>query len=296
MRSSRVLLFPLLLAPLSLGAQAKVDARRAVTPDASIRFSGGFASLKVIGWEHDSVAVTGTIGKGTHFEPAFGGNPGEPARGVKMFLDATEGLPTGRLELRVPTRARVWVKSGTADIEVSGVTGGLDLNIVGGSVTVSGTPRELNVESMDGNVTVDANAAWLRVKTATGDVTLSGGSEDAGANTVSGTIRVNGGGYERARFETVTGGIVYAGDIIRAASLHFETHSGPIEVRLPPKVNAEIDGMTVTGTIENSATNRRAIAGREGRGMEIGFEMGNGSGAARVVLRSFKGNITLRGR
>ena len=40
---------------------------------------------------------------------------------------------------------------------VSDVTGGLDVNIVGGSITVRGSPRELRAESMDGAVTVDVH-------------------------------------------------------------------------------------------------------------------------------------------
>ena len=44
---------------------------------------------------------------------------------------------------------------------------------------------------------------------------------------------------------------------------------------------------TMTGTIENQWNGRRAIAGREGRGMELG----TGSGGARIQIRSFKGNV-----
>ena len=49
-----------------------------------------------------------------------------------------------------------------------------------------------------------------------------------------------------------------------------------------------------TGTIENAITARPAVAGREGRGQEIGFTVGTGD--ARIVVRSFKGSIQLRVR
>jgi len=179
-------------------------------------------------------------------------------------------------------------------IEVSGVTGGLDLNIVGGSVTVSSTPRELNIESMDGAVRVTGGAAWLRVKTATGDIDVRGGSEDAGLSTVSGTVRVSDGRYERGKFETVTGNVVYQGDVGYKGSLDLTTHSGRIELRLPPRPNLELDAATVTGTIENAVTSSRPIAGREGRGMELGFS--SGTGDTRMVVRSFKGDVALKPR
>src|SRR5437588_8927376 len=145
------------IGPLSLApAQQKVDTRRAVTPDASIRLGGALGSLRIIGWDRDSVALTGVIAKGARFEGAFGGNGGEPARAIKMFVEgAQDGVGTTKLELHVPMRARIWAKGGSAEIDASGVSGGLDLNIVGGSVTVHGDPRKLIIESMDGNVTID---------------------------------------------------------------------------------------------------------------------------------------------
>jgi hypothetical protein len=66
------------------------------------------------------------------------------------------------------------------------------------------------------------------------------------------------------------------------------------ELRLARKLDAEVDAATVTGTIENTLTAHRPVAGREGRGMELGFT--SGIGRSRIVLRSFKGNIQLRPR
>ena len=161
-------------------------------------------------------------------------------------------------------------------------------------MTVSSSPRELNIESMDGTVRVTAGAAWLRVKTATGDIDVRGGSEDAGLSTVSGTIRVGDGRYERGKFETVTGDVVYQGDVGYKGSLDMTTHSGRIELRLPLRPDVELDAATVTGTIENAVTSNRPIAGREGRGMELGFS--SFGGTTRVVVRSFKGNVVLKPR
>lgn len=273
-----------------------VDRRFPAASDASIRFSGAITSLRIIGWDRDSVVITGSMPKGWRFDGGVSKAVVGPPRGAKFFVEApSDFYPTGAtLEVHVPARARVWAKSGSADIDASGVTGGLDLNIVGGSVTVANVPRELNIESMDGDVKVLAGAQWLRVKTATGEIDVRGGSEDAGLSSVSGTIRVGGGRYERGKFETVTGDIVYGGDVAYKGSLDLNTHSGRIELRLPPKPDVELDATTVTGRIENTATPSRPIAGREGRGMELGFS--SGAGDTRVIIRSFKGDIVVRPR
>lgn len=290
-----LLVFSLAL-PASLSAQQKIDQRRASSSDPSVRIVGAFGSLRIIGWAHDSIAITGTVAKGARFDGAMGSGFGLPTRGAKWYVEAPTDAPTTatRLELRVPAKARVWAKAGSADIEVVGVTGGLDLNIVGGSIRVAGDPRELNIESMDGSVTIDGRAGWLRAKTAAGDIELKGGSEDAGLSTVSGAIRITGGTFERAKLEAVTGALIFAGDFARRATINLETHSGPIEIRFPQRPSVEVDAMTVTGTIENAITARPAVAGREGRGQEIGFTVGTGD--ARIVVRSFKGSIQLRVR
>jgi DUF4097 and DUF4098 domain-containing protein YvlB len=278
------------------GARETIERRAALAPDGSVRISGAISTLRIIGWDRDSLAITGTMPVGWRFDGGVAGGPTGPGRGAKYYIESNVDTyaTAAALELRVPARARVWAKSGSADIDVTGVTGGLDLNIVGGSVTVTSTPRELNIESMDGNVYVTAGASWLRVKTATGAIDVRGGSEDAGLSTVSGTIRVVDGRYERGKVETVTGDVVYQGEIGYKGSVDITTHSGGIELRLPPRPNLELDAATVTGTIENGVTSSRPVPGREGRGMELGFS--SGSGDTRMVIRSFKGNIALKQR
>ena len=281
---------------LKSSGRMAVERRYAMAPDASIRVAGAISNLRIVGWDRDSLVITGTVPVGSRFDGGIAAAATGPSRGAKFFVEgATDVFPTAAaLEVRVPTKARVWAKSGSADIDVSGVTGGLDLNIVGGSVTVQGTPRELNIESMDGDVRVQAGASWLRVKTATGNVDVRGGSEDAGVSTVSGTVRVSDGRYERGKFETVTGEVIYDGEVGNKGSVDITTHSGTIELRLPTRPNLELDAVTVTGTIENGVTSSRPIPGREGRGMELGFSSGNGD--TRIVIRSFKGNVALKPR
>jgi hypothetical protein len=278
-----------------LPSQQKVSQRFAVTPTASIRLFGDVGSLRILGWDRDSVVVTGTLPAGARLDASRGGDPSRPSPGMKIYVEVPRSpAPDAKLEVRVPARARVWSKSGSANVEVTGLTGGLDLNIVGGSARIACSPAELQVESMDGSVTIDGSPAWLRAKTATGDIVLRGGSEDAGVSTVSGAVRVGEGRFERARFTSVTGPIIFAGDLARGASLDVDTHGGLIELRLAPRLDAEFDLATVTGSIENTLTARLPIAGREGRGMELGFT--SGTGRARILVRSFKGNISLRAR
>ncbi len=281
-----------------LRAQQKVNIQRAVTPNVSVRLNGALSSVRVIAWERDSVSITGSIGAGSRLD---GGPMGGTAAvgGMKFYVEAADeaGSRSNKIELRVPRNARVWIKALSADIDVAGVAGGLDLNIVGGSIKVTGKPRELIIESMDGSVQFNGVADYARIKTATGDINLQAHGDDYSVTTVSGNITVTpqtDWAYQRARFESVTGAITFAGDIARGGDVRFDSHSGAIELRLPYRVNAEFDFVTITGAIENNLTNHRPAVGREGRGMELGVS--SGMGGARVQVRSFKGNVKLTPR
>lgn len=278
-----------LAAPVA--AQQKVDVRRAVTRDVYVRLNGAFSSLKVTGWEKDSLVMTGSLPKGSRLEPAMGPPGAAPAPGVKFYIEGSATTAaSGSLELFVPAGATVWAKSGSAAIDVTGITGGLDLNIVGGAITVNGNPRELNIESMDGSVTVTGAPTWMRAKTASGDVTIRGSCTDLGITTVSGTVQVREGSFERARIESVTGNVTFGAGLARAGNLLIDSHSGVIEL-LVGKASLDIEATTITGSITNGLTTRRPTPGREGRGEELTLSLGIGE--ARATLRSFKGNIRL---
>ena len=256
-----------------LGAQRSVDLGRATTPTVSIRITGSFAELRIRGWDRDSVSLTGSIPADARLEGGFGS--GARSGAGKFYLET---------------------KSGSANVDVAEVVGGLDLNIVGGSVKVNGKPRELLVESMDGAVTFTGFAEYAKIKTATGDIVLEGGGDDLTFTTVSGSIQAANGErqLQRLRLESVTGPITFAGALARGADLRLESHSGAMELRLPRPSNVEIDAATVLGTIENTWNQTRPVAGREGRGMELGIS--SGMSGARVQVRSFKGSIRLGAR
>ena len=286
-----VALVALAAGALPLHAQRKVFASYPATPDVSVRLFASVGTVQVIGWDKDSVTVSGTVASGS--QVAIGPPSTVAMRGIKMFVESPteQAGREGSLVMRVPRGARVWLKTGSADVTVSEVTGGLDVNVVGGSITVHGNPRELRAESMDGAVTIDGTPAWMRVKTATGDIALRGG-EDIGASTISGTIDARGGESERVKLESTTGAIRFALGLTRGASVEMETHSGAIDVQLARKTYPAIEAATVTGAIENAWSKMPPAAGREGRGMTLSIPGDQISG--RIELRSFKGKITLR--
>ena len=274
-------------APVPLSAQQKVERKLALRMDGSFRIHSMVGSVVIHGWSKDTVMVRATLPAGDQLHMGGG------YTGAKMFVESENERnpkPT-RLEVWVPHRARVWVKTATASIDVRGVSGGLDLYVVSGTIDVTGNPRELNAEAIDGDIHITGSPPWLRAKSATGAITFRGASSDVALSTVSGAIKVEGGLFERVKVETVTGNISFAGQLDRG-TFDFDSHGGTVDIAIPENANATFGVVTIAGTIDNRLSRARPFPGRFGRGQELTFEAGAGSG--KVSVRTFKGPVTLR--
>jgi hypothetical protein len=280
----------ILLLSSPLLAQKKIERKLPLGMEGALRVVNMVGSVVVHGWAKDTVLVRGTLAAGDSF--FMGGG----YTGAKMFVESLndrDPKPT-RLEIWVPSRVRLWIKTATANIDVSDVAGGLDLYVVSGTIDVTGNPHELNAEAIDGDIHITGAPAWVRAKSATGAITLQGASPDAGLSTVSGPIKVDGGTglFERTKIETVTGNISFTGRLDRSGAFDFDSHSGSIDIAIPEKTGATFSVVTIAGGITNNLSRKTPIAGRFGRGAELTSE--ESGGGAKVSVRTFKGPVTLR--
>jgi len=278
----------MMLVPSVVVAQKNVERRLPLGMEAAIRISNMVGSVTVHGWTKDTVLVRAALAPGDALQ--MGGS----YTGAKMFVESAnerDPKPT-RLEVWVPSRVRLWIKTATAAIDVAGVDGGLDLYVVSGTIDVTGNPRELNAEAIDGDIHIVGSPPWVRAKSASGAVTFQGSSSDASFSTVSGAIKVAGGAFERAKLETVTGDIGFAGQFVRGGAFDFDSHSGAIDIAIPDKTPASFSIVSIAGKITNSLSKNSPVAGRFGRGEEL--TMDASGGGPRVSVRTFKGPVTLR--
>ena len=250
--------------------------------DGSVRIVDPSGRIRLIGWDVDSLAVSGR-------------GPGRLAAAGTASVRKLVVTGRAELEVHVPRGARVWVKSASADIDVVGVDGTLDLNSVAGAIHVVGTPADVTAETMDGPVELAGGSGRARVKTVSGDILLRGASVDLGASTLSGTIVVRaagwqrgGTGVQRGKFESVTGDVRFDGELGRGGIVELESQSGAIALRVPATTVADFDLVTIAGSI----TNRLTAATAE-RGV---LRFSTGAGGAQVTARSFKGSISLEAK
>lgn len=287
-----LLLFGLAPLPLSLAAQAVVDAAQGADANVAIRVSSLTGSLRITTWGRDSVAVRGRVdvGAGRFY-----------LRGVRSALKLgieppDSGAPQGMadLDIVIPDGARLWVKSSAAEIDITAGGGIVDVTNVSGQVRVAGQATSVSVETLDGNVELALQSPSGHVRTASGTIVVRGVVNDLDASTVSGRLLIGmEGPVDRVRLETVSSKIAFKGDLTREGRLEAETHGGDVELRLPERLQAAYHLVSYGGGLVNQLVPPQAVRKGTGKG-EWTFQTGDGR--ATVEVRTFKGTVTLKVR
>jgi hypothetical protein len=282
-------LVALVATPVASGAQERIDRGYPLGAKGSVKIFNFAGSISVIGWERDSVSVTGTLHYGARF---FGGGGRD---GIKLGVES--GISTksvgGDLVVRVPATSLVWVRGAQTGVSVEGVIGSVDVGTVSGRVRVSGAPSELIVETMDGALDIEGSPGILRAKTAAGALTWRGAGTEAALSSVSGRISAEGGPLGRARIETISGDISVLAALRGDAMLTIESHSGSVELRLPKGVPTRVtaDVSTLSGPGIKPAA---AVASpKRAAPRKLDFNGAGDGEAAEVTVRSFKGGLRI---
>jgi hypothetical protein len=275
--------------PLAARAQAPAHYGRAIAPDAAVRIFNLAGTVRVTGWNRDSIDVSAIVPSGGG-RLVFGGG----SMGVKLGIDPPAGevnYPGSLVEVRVSSRARVWIKTESAEILVAGLTSSADVSSVSGRVVVTGDLDQLSAESMDGGIDVQVNGGLVRLKSAGGAIAYRGTATDATVSTVSGAATMIVTGAERARMESVSGHLTFDAVLRAGGNYTLESHSGDISIRLPMPFDGALQATSLEGQVVNRLTRSTVERTNQGRGEAVATSTGKAS--AELTARSFKGTITL---
>ena len=232
MRTYTVAAVAILLAVAPAWAQRTVDESRPLDSDGTVSISNLAGSVKVIGWSSAEVQIAGTLGKNVEDLAVEGDSTGLSIEvDVPRHADDLES----DLIVKVPATADIEIETVSATVEVEGVTGSVDLETVSGWVKTTGRMRELSIETVSGDITVAEASPRTELSSVSGTIALQLATGRLDAETVSGSIRVDNGSLQSGSFETVSGSISYAGDIVGTGEFDFETMSGTISLELPVK-------------------------------------------------------------
>jgi hypothetical protein len=271
--------------------QPPVLRARSLESMAPVRVMNPAGSVRIVGWDHDSILVRGRIARGERF--FFGGSAKGVKFGIEDRVDGHDSQPS-ELVVYLPRRSQLSVKCASADIAATDVSG--SFYSVSGSIRLAGSATSIDAETMNGAIDLDVAAPWVRARTGDGPLTLRGAASDVDLSTIAGTLGVRASSVRRGRLASVTGDIRVIGAPPEDALLELSNHEGAVELLVPRDARGVFDLSTVSGAIENGFGGAaRPAAGAAGRGGTLRVQLGGGGGA-HVTVRTFKGAIRLRPR
>jgi len=253
-RSFVILLVTLACAPALL-ADRQVDETVPAEPGGTVSVELIAGSVDFIGWDRDEVQITGTLEDDVKgLEIDSGG------KNISIEVKVPSGRNINRasadLKIRVPYGSRVEAEAVSADVTAESVGGDVSIECVNGNVRIQGELDEVSVAVVSGNIHVESTTA------------LKSGS-----------------------FETVSGNVEFRGDLGAGGRFTFESLSGNVRLYLPLSTSAEFEVETFSGDITNELGPAAVRTGDYVPSKSLEFTLG--SGAARVSIESFSGNVKL---
>ena len=224
--------------------------------------------------------------------------------GVGVTLEATDEMRSRRtnsasgrndatLELDLPRNVRLVISTASADVDVSGIEGDVEIRTTGGNVSLDDIGGRITLETLSGDIRLGGGSGSARVTTMSGDITLRGVRDEANVHTTSGDVLLAMDRAARVEVESISGDLTFDGSTTDDARLQLTTHSGDVTLRLPDNARGSIDlstfngEMTAPGSLTrmpNSLTS--SSRDRTGRRYEIG-----GGGSTRFTISTFNGDV-----
>jgi DUF4097 and DUF4098 domain-containing protein YvlB len=295
MKVLKLMAICLLVATATAWGGEAVDRTLAADKDAVIEIENLSGSLRITGWDRNEIRVTGTLGDDVE-ELRF---EGERDR-FQIEVEVPESRGFGKrdisadLEISVPEGSGLEIETVSAPITVSDVNSWVELSSVSGTIEVRGAMTEAEVETVSGSITLSGANTVVEAESVSGTIELEGVGRAVEVSTVSGSVKVEGGELNRARFESVAGGIDFDGSLGAGGRLDASCHSCNLLMTLPETTSATFEISTFSGNISSDLGGTVEKTSRYAPGKRSEFSTGSGDG--RVSLETFSGNVKLKKR
>jgi hypothetical protein len=224
---------------------------------------------------------------------------GRSREGLEAFADLHVTVPAGKnvgLSLGVGKAfvtnvdGVIRVSVASADVSADRTRGTLRISTGSGNVDLRDGAGDVSLETGSGDITAAGTSGTrLRLNTGSGGVTLRDGkASDLKVETGSGDIEATNTAGDQVSFETGSGNVDVS-LVTTFRSLHIETGSGDVTLKVPSNLGAEVDLDTGSGDIDLGGLTLQV---RRLEHDHITGTLGDGSGKLSVETGS--GNVKLQ--
>lgn len=268
-----------------------------LTPGGRLSIENTNGSIEIIGWEKNSVDISGTKYAATE----------ELMNEIKVDIAASPSEirvrtvpPTGRrgnlgarYMIRVPFRTVLdRIESSNGSVRAENVEGPARLHTSNGSVKAFKLRGELEVVTSNGSVEATDTEGNANVRTSNGSVTVENLRGTLEASTSNGRIRARVAQVEPGkplRASTSNGSIELTLDSFKDNDVRASTSNGSITVRLPASLNARLRA----GTSNSTVTSDFDVLVKGGTHSKTRLDGNVGNGGALIDLTSTNGSIKI---
>jgi DUF4097 and DUF4098 domain-containing protein YvlB len=195
-----------------------------------------------------------------------------------------------------PHDSRVSIQGVSAEMRVREVHGALRVETVSGEIDAEVFEEDVEVRTISGSVVIRGHdaPALLVLNTVSGDGEISDVRGELVVHSVTGDLDINSRELERARLRTTNGDIELRTALADDARFDMEAINGDLRLDIIGDVNADFDIETFNGSINNDFGPEAEAVSRYTPGKSLRFT--EGSGGARVRIKTLNGTISLRNR
>jgi DUF4097 and DUF4098 domain-containing protein YvlB len=232
-------------------AKQNVDEKMEADPTGSVEIEHVSGEAKIIGWDKNEVSVTGVLGEYTD-EFKFERDGSSIIIHVKQKRSNRGwnnwGSEQGdELVIYVPSKSKVDYTSTNAKLEMKGIHGGVNVDVVNGDIDVDDLLGRIRLESVNGNIRARRLDGDVSIETVNGNIIgKHSGKKELKLSTVNGDIEIESDSPE-VRAETVNGDIelVLQGVI----EVNMNTVNGSIDVEMNLQQNGRVEASSVGGSV-----------------------------------------------
>jgi len=248
---------------VEMGAGTTTERSIAVDPRVSLSLCVNEGTVKINGWSRNEVRTFIENGNKFAFRVLQRSAKGDPALisivGIRQLpggSNTTADCISGEdIELDVPENAALSIKGRETETSVDTVRKVVVTN-VGGDINIKNVAEGVTASTYRGEVTVENSRGAMALDSSSGNVVAySVSPADVGdsfrAKTNSGNISLEKLGYRLADVNSISGTVLYAGELMSGGSFSFRTTNGAIRLILPENSSCRITATYGYGDFNN---------------------------------------------